>query len=265
MQNMWENGKIIIETYFRMFIGEKYSFFLLYLFMCSVSTFFVKNNKKYLMLLFYSVLVMILMCNPLVASILCDYVLDEVYWRVFWLLPIYIVIAYGSVRIIQFSRWKNVKRVLTCLLVFLMCICGKFIFTKDNFVRADNMYKIPDYAYEVCKALEDESIVKILAPDDLVVWLRLYDGRYNLLYGRGELTSKIETDKTELRNLTLQDMWDVPQITALAKEKGCNIIIRDKTKTLSCDLEEYQYYCIDETSYYTIYKLDTEEENAENS
>src|SRR5665647_22026 len=87
---------------------------LLYIFIAE------RNLGRKALLCYYPLLVIAVIFNPLIASRIISIIEAEVYWRLFWILPITIIIAYASASIISNISEKTKRVVATFALVAIL-------------------------------------------------------------------------------------------------------------------------------------------------
>ena len=92
------------------------------------------------------------------------------YYRILWLLPMTITIAY--VGCIILSKYPALSVVLGVLLI---AFCGKFIYNNEYISKAENAYHIPQEVVEICEMImpkENEERVTGVFPDELIHFIR---------------------------------------------------------------------------------------------
>ena len=141
----------------------------------------------------YSVCVLIVIYNPIVYHI-CRFFFDErgmvaYYCRLFCLIPIVFVISYAFVLVLrQTVGWKKFCCVLFVMLV--VSISGHSVYSEEWFVKAQNVNKVPEDVRQLSALFEDyEEPIGIMAPTEMVPYIRQIDSKFSLLHGRGEDTT----------------------------------------------------------------------------
>ena len=109
--------------------------------------------------------------------------LDEgTYYRILWLLPMTLVIAYAGCKVIG----DNTKMGLFIMSMILI-ISGSLVYTSVNMSRAENLYHLPAEAVTVCDMVmpeEGEERVWVAFPPDMVHYVRQYSTEIQMPYGR---------------------------------------------------------------------------------
>ena len=123
--------------------------------------------------------------NPLLSSLIAQKLTGvDVYWRIYWIVPFYIMIAYAGG---LFFTKRIVQAALGICWGILVCISGKNMYAKDlHFTAHDNLYKIPTKAVlaaDYLKAEDEEPVC--LFPESISYYIRQYDPDIVVVKGRG--------------------------------------------------------------------------------
>lgn len=192
-----ESFDLVIQTYNRYAGGGMY---LALFFISLIYIYFspdAKSVKKDLGA--YSLFALIIVLFPPAAYIINAVIFDHgspdttVFWRTYWIIPIILLIAYCSETITYRQKNKSNK-----VLIFLSCcavivLCGKFLFTSEQFGRSENKYKLPEEAVIISDIIEDDAnardvVPKLAASDSITPYIRQYDAGIKLTYGRAGKT-----------------------------------------------------------------------------
>ena len=224
-----------------------------------------KDNRD--LLFYYPLLALAVIFNPLIASRIIAVIDKEVYWRIFWILPITIVIACAATSIAIHTPEKFKKAVVVFFLTAILILGGKFIFSADNFSTPPNWYKLPDQSIEVCKIMEADcnGVIRVVVPAELETTIRQYDAGIQMVYGRGgNLLYAGDSEDARLyrywlRKYMNQDVLDIMAICDSMRYFDCNYIVLNRKATLSGNMGDFGYHCIASTDSYNIYRIDYEE------
>ena len=124
---------------------------------------------------------------PVSAKIIQTCVGETVYWRTFWILPLFPVMAY------TFTTWVNMlhqpapKSILVLLLTAVIVLTGRNAFSKENYRFVRNMQQVPEEAAVLGNMLSEKGFItdRLIAVDDyLASYLRVYDPSVHMPYGR---------------------------------------------------------------------------------
>ena len=179
--------------------------------------------------------------------------LDEgTYYRILWVLPMTITIAYASVKILGRYPVSSIA-----IGVLLIVICGKNVYSNEYISRAENIYHIPQEVIEVCDVImpgEDEERITGVFPDDLIHFVRQYSSRIQMPYGRDYLAPDWIYGDHPLRKVMNQEEIRISEIVRLATEQNCQYIILERNKELIGNFENLKVFKIGETTNYDIYR-----------
>lgn len=246
------------------YINEAYTRALgtgLYLGMFFLGVIFVileakKEEKNRIKLVFgiYSIIVLLLALNPIFANISIAVIGSEVYWRVYWLLPIGLLLAYVFTELIYKMPTKLKKVLASILVIFIIIIGGKWVYTEENFAKVNNYYKIPDTALDVILQVsaDDEEYKQLAGPLKFQVYTRQVDGNIILSEGRSfSGTYSEDSIVTYIMNS------DYSNIYKKAVEINCNyVVLSNSSKNPNDDLTNYGFTKFYENIDYTVYKLE---------
>lgn len=243
------------------------SMYILLFFLSLLYIYATKDKRDNVVLLcYYSIITLFFIYNPLIAHFVIYFIQGLVYWRMFWILPIPVVISCAATLFIIKISGKCKKIIITIGLIVIMMAAGKFIFTSDNFETSSNWFKLPAQAVEICNILEDDTneVIRVVVPADLEVSIRQYDADIQMVYGRdanvftNELPRK-SWDRADLRTLVNQPVINVEWVTQLLIEFDCNYLVVNVDTLLSDGFGKYGYHCIASTNNYNIYRFNSEE------
>ena len=191
-----------------------------------------KENRKWLV--GYTLLFAAVYICPLTARIIMKYCIGGfVYWRMFWILPTSVILAYVAVSVCTAGKKKTVQAVCASLLMALIIVTGKnpYVGSQAIYQKAVNMQKLPADACQISNLIaatrtEGETALAVM-PEDLVGYVRQYDASIRLLYGRRSKSEKpvrkirrqMRKEQPKIKKITVKVIPD-NQTRILALEKG---------------------------------------------
>ena len=158
-----------------------------------------RENSKVRALFSYGVMVSAVCLCPVTAKIIMKMIGSRVYWRVFWMLPLVVVLAYTGTEWVfrrpsdtSALRGKAKKAIAALLCVLLVGINGTLVFSDLYFTGRENRYKIPSPVIRMADTITAHSAQfrikkknrKVLAPTEVAEVIRLYDASIVQAYGR---------------------------------------------------------------------------------
>lgn len=234
-----------ILNLFHLYAG-KGTVMALYLFAWALIVVLEKKKSHKIAFAFSAWYLPLVILNPLVGIILDRLsILPERIVRLYWLLPVFPVIAYGLSLLSQKAekKWRAGSLVTAALAIGLVLV-GEPMVTGDNFVRAENLYKLPDGVIEIVDMINADALSrsggegsvdgdampadrKSVMPLELSTYARQYDGSLLMLYGRYPTQNNREI---EAYNLMGQQQVPVDRVAELAREENCRYLVLDSAK-----------------------------------
>jgi beta-lactamase superfamily II metal-dependent hydrolase len=180
-----------------------------------------KDRIKRYSFLWYSLIGIIIIYNPLTLFILQLFIeknlFNDYYMRLFSLIPIMPIIAYGLTLLV--TRFEGKKRLVATLAsLAVIALLGKCIYAQDWYTKAENRNKVPQDVITICDLFADYQgdLIKIMAPQKANVFLRQMDSRFSMPYGRAVPDEALE--------LTAENP-DVLAVANYANEKDVDYIV----------------------------------------
>lgn len=172
-----------ISEYLQLYTGNSLVVIGLYLLGLGVLCFYGKRIR--VLLVYPSLLLTLIIVNPICYVFIWKKLLDYAYWRMLWMIPIVPVLVTAVIMVISSLNNIVTKGFAICLFCGLIIFLFNNLYTSDVFVEAGNPYKIPDSAIIISdKLLEYDSEPKVLASPELYSYLRQYNSKIKLIFGR---------------------------------------------------------------------------------
>lgn len=212
-----------------------------------------KDRRKRVLLLYMPLVVLFLFFNPLFARLVYGAVGDEIYYRVLWLLPMTIVIAYTVVRI--YDRLQGRKKYWFGLIsAVLVVISGSCIYTSPYFHRAENLYHMPQAVVDICDAIQVEGReVMAVFPKEMLSYVRQYTPLVCMPYGREMLVERWGVENP-LYDAMEAEVLDMDVILPLAKTYSSHFVIVPTDKEKTGEIEDYGFIYVETIDGYEIYQ-----------
>ena len=210
-----------------------------------------EDKAKKAFTIYFPILVLLVVMNPLFNKMVGGILKEGAYWRVFWLIPMGITIAYAGTKFVDSLEEKSKKIIVSLCFIGIIILGGKYMYEPGNFYEYGNSYKLPDEMVYVTQILgaDEAEYKKALVSYYLAPYIRQIDGTIELAYGRSS------TPYTEKSLATVVGLGIVDQIAEKAKQTNSNYIILHKETPVLGDFEEHGYSLLRETDDYRIYKL----------
>jgi len=231
--------------------------FLILLFIVSmVYLLYAEKDAKVRAVYLYLVLALVLVfCCPLYVWI-GKKIDAEIYYRVFWSLPIGVLVCYGTVRAVAACQKLLAKIVVCVLAVVVICLNGKFVYDDENTFhnQASNAYHIPQIVINVADALRMEKYKPVaVLPAELLPFYRQYSADIYTPYGRNILETRWGFESA-LYDAMEAEVYDTKEIARLAREDRCVYIVLSGAKQQIGSLEDENFFLQEIVNgYYYIY------------
>lgn len=226
----------------------------------------IREKRKHIRILFLYMPIILLFVyfNPLFAGLVYRVVGDEIYYRILWLLPITVVIAYACVCAYgQLSKEYSGKKGLSADIfagMYALCLAGviaasgNYIYGSSLFTTAENLYHVPDSVVHICDTINVPGReVMAVFPMELVQYVRQYSPVTCMPYGR-EVTVDRWNVYPPLCAAMEAEVIDMSQLAPLVREAECHFCILPADKEINGNPEDYGWIWIGETDGYVIYR-----------
>lgn len=125
----------------------------------------IKGNKKAKMLIvFIPIIAFITILNPLISKYIQKYVTSSAtYWRLLWIIPMEIGIAYAIYLICENAKNQKIKYVILALEAIIVICCGSYMYQEKNlFYKHKNMEKIENNIIQQTKYILENATDKVI-------------------------------------------------------------------------------------------------------
>lgn len=182
-----------------------------------------KENRN--LLVYYTAIMFAVIFNPIVIKILLKFITDSVYHRMFWMLPVGIVMAYFFTTLISKVDKKYMKLIISIAIICVIMYSGKIIYSKENFKKVNNWYKVSDEYVEIIGILSSihAEHKKVLTIPDMNAYIRQIDASIKLAYPR-----RPTGDYDRVAILNQYYYGDIEVLTNSCKANKINIVVFDR-------------------------------------
>ncbi len=174
------------------------------------------------------------------------------YYRILWLLPMTVVIAYSACRVL--GRHTRAGLILAVLLLLLSGTC---VYQSSNLSKAENLYHLPQETIDICDMIRPakgaERVWAAFPPEE-VHYVRQYTTTIQMPFGRDNLVEEWGNEKHPLFLLYQQETIPAREFAEASTESLCNYAILLKSKKIDGSLTDHQFKKIGETEHYLIYQ-----------
>ena len=239
-----------IMTIFKDFGGTGYYTILFVLALIYLG--FTEEDKRVRTILVYiPAIMMVLFFLPL-FYMLYNQLDNGTYYRILWLMPMTVVIAYAGCKLI--GHHVKLGVLLACI---VLVISGTCVYNSPYISKAQNAYHLPQETIDICEMIrpaEGEERVWALFPAEQVHYVRQYTTTIQLPFGRESIETAWGFGKHPLYELLQMEEIPVKELSELSIENYCNYIILLKSMKVDGNLSEYGIELIGETENYLVYR-----------
>lgn len=211
-----------------------------------------KSRPKRILFIYCPMIVFLCFFNPLFFGIFAYAAEEEIYFRLMWLLPVAVVLAYTAVSILDSLKGKaRVGFGVAAILV--ICVSGKLVYSSPLYSVADNLYHMPQEVVDICDAIKvDGREVMAAFPEEFLLYVRQYSPVVCMPYGRESITGYYN----EFNSLMGKEEIPVDELVSLSRENMCHYLILREEQILLGDMGAYGFRVFDKMHGYVIY-MDT--------
>ena len=176
------------------------------------------------------------------------------FYRILWIIPMYVTIAYAFTKFIESIKSSVIKRVAVGVAAVVIIITGSCVYANEHVYMAENIYHLPQNVIDICdriKPTEDEGTVRAAFTPELVYFVRQYDPNILMPYGRdyidhnyynGVLEQMKEEGEIEAQELLYYTRVDLDRYIILPTDKKLDEDITIFDVKLVDTLDRYNIY-----------------------
>lgn len=184
------------------------------------------------------------------------------YYRVLWLIPMYITIGYGICKLIMRLSKEAYKYIALVAAVLVIAGTGSFVYTSRYMSKAENLYHIPQVVIDICEEITHGGTLRTKAAfsGELTYFVRQYYNNIMMPFGREYVEYQWDYahpvyDAMEKPFITDPDaVIDAKALVEATREEDCEYIILRKDRKTDEDLTTLGLMVVDEIGDYIIYE-----------
>ncbi len=217
-----------------------------------------KYEEKVRRLLGPVAIMAIVVACPLTAKIFMVVAGADVYWRSFWLFPVFFVLAAAGVELIHIRPAGWSRLLVGALCVGMIAVNGTFVFGDSFFTPRENNFKLPTQVIRVADAINAHAKTnrikkrkKTVSPAEIAVYIRIYDATIRQRYGRYSLMH--EAEDLPLTEEINKDDPDLERIDTLVQKSKLRYVVLKQQADDREKMETLGYECIYDDTGYVVY------------
>lgn len=189
-----------------------------------------QKNRTDWYLAAYSLIALVIFACPVSAYVITRFGIgQDVYWRMLWLFPITLLIAYVcSIGIGSIGNRKVAKALCLAGCCGLIMLSGKSMFCEEIYQKAENTAHISQGVVDVCEALQEDAAghggteIKGVFDPSLACYIRQYDGTIKMSFGRNVMRGEIHSD---VYDALLSEETSAEELMDVCRQDDCNYLV----------------------------------------
>lgn len=227
------------------------------IYICAVGYLFFteKETFKRILLVYLPLLWIAVLFLPVTYRIVTGVVDGEIYYRFFWMLPMTLVTAYTAVQI--YHSYRGTHRVwVAVVLAAVIIVGGDFVYDNWRYSKAENPYHVPDTVVQICDMMHAQGReVMALFPEEMMQYVRQYDGTVCMPYGRNILVEDWTIFNTAY-DLMEAEVIDCAALAQEAIQYEASYIVLDYEDARLGSLTDFGYVLKGKVDRYEVYYND---------
>ena len=217
-----------------------------------------KSHKKKIMLGIIPLLIFAGFLVPITKIVFVAAFDDgsDTYYRVLWLIPMYVVIAYGFCKFIFSLKKSMYQRIAIVAALAIIASTGSLVYASRNVTVAENLYHIPQKVIDICDVIspkEGEPRVRAAFPSDLVHFVRQYDTNILMPYGREMVVTQWDYYNPVYEVMEKPETIEAAALLEATRETRCKYIVLYQERKIDRDLQELGLDLVSNVHGYNIY------------
>ncbi|MDO4478081.1 MAG: hypothetical protein Q4B73_03445 [Lachnospiraceae bacterium] len=191
----------------------------------------------------YALFILAIYICPVTAKIITKLCIGKsVYWRMFWLMPVTLVLAYIAAYLVSKMKRPLARGLLAVALMAVLALSGRFMFRTDVYTPAENKVKLSQIVVDVADLVtadadaHKEVPLKGLFDDGLLPYIRQYNGRIKMAYGRDALAGYDDYDSFEAFH---DEDTTAEEMLAICRDEGCGYLVLEENNRFCPELDRF--------------------------
>lgn len=181
------------------------------------------------------------------------------YYRVLWLIPMGVIIAYAGMKlafVLYEKKGSRMKALVLAALAAAIILCGKYVYHSPYMSKAENPYHLPQNVIDICDMIapeEGEERIWAVFPTELVYFVRQYDTNIQMPYGR-EMVEPVWDYYDEVHEVMNHPTTiDIEALLKATRPRLCTYIVLPYNKSVTKLPEDFGLELLDTVDGYPVY------------
>ncbi|SFQ08840.1 hypothetical protein SAMN04487928_11823 [Butyrivibrio proteoclasticus] len=182
---------------------------------------------------------------------------SDTYYRILWLIPMYVVIGYGACKAVMNFKKDAVRRGMLALILLIIAVTGSFVYANQYMSKAENLYHIPQNVIDICDVIapeDGEPRVRAAFPSELVHFVRQYNTDILMPYGREMVVTQWDYYNAVYEVMEKPETIDATALLEATRQTKCRYIVLSDSRQIDQSLEELGLNVIANIDGYTVYE-----------
>ena len=182
---------------------------------------------------------------------------SDTYYRVLWLVPVYVVIGYAVCKLVFSFESKMKQRIALVVTLVVVVLSGHLVYLNQYMSVAQNLYHIPQHVIEICDVIapaDGEDRVRAAFPSELVHFVRQYDTNILMPFGREMVVTQWDYYNPVYEVMEKPEIIDAEELLEATRQTGCRFIVLAKDRKINKNLTTLGLKLIKTIDKYYIYE-----------
>lgn len=191
--------------------------------------FLIKTNQRVRVIALYVLFGSIILLNPFFLKYEIDIFGENHLYRLGMILLVPILSSYALTNVLLKVTERKKRLIALIGSLILIALSGRFVYTKEYFFQANNEDKVYDLAVDIANCVTATNQSPTIAITEVQgVFIRQYDANIKLVCAPKVRESWDEAEDESVMNMRIMlsdSEPDMPNLTQLAKQNGCDYLI----------------------------------------
>ena len=182
---------------------------------------------------------------------------SDTYYRVLWLVPMYMVIGYAVCKLVSGFGNRVWQRVALVISLVVIVLSGSLVYLNQYMSVAENLYHIPQHVVDICDVIkpdEGEARVRAAFPSELVHYVRQYDTNILMPFGREMVVTQWDYYNMVYEVMEKPDVINAEDLIEATRQTQCRYIVLAKDRKIDKNLSTLGLKLINTVDKYYIYE-----------
>ena len=182
---------------------------------------------------------------------------SDTYYRVLWLVPMYMVIGYAVCKLVFSFGSKMKQRIALVIALVVVVLSGHLVYLNQYMSVAQNLYHIPQHVIDICDVIapaDGEARVRAAFPSELVHFVRQYDTDILMPYGREMVVTQWDYYNPVYEVMEKPEVIDAEELLDATRQTSCRYIVLAKDRKINKNLTTLGLKLIETIDNYYIYE-----------